>query len=137
MSFPRCQNRHPLTAGMGFRKLRAADTAMFHAQQKAWLARELAQPFDGHTVVISHMAPSLQSVDDAYGSEGCAPAYASRLDELAAQADLWVHGHIHASRDYRIGSCRVVSNPCGYRTRSGAPQNPDFDPDFIVELPPR
>jgi hypothetical protein len=26
-----------------------------------------------------------------------------------------VHGHIHASRDYRIGSCRVVANPCGYR----------------------
>ncbi len=57
-------------ANMGFRKLRAADTAMFHAQQKAWLSRELAQPFDGRTVVISHMAPSLQSVDDAYGSEG-------------------------------------------------------------------
>lgn len=122
-------------ANMGFRKLRAADTAMFHAQQKAWLSRELAQPFDGRTVVISHMAPSLQSVDDAYGSEGCAPAYASRLDELAAQADLWVHGHIHASRDYRIGACRVVSNPCGYKTRAGTPQNPAFDPDFIVELP--
>ena len=124
-------------AGMGFRKLRAADTAMFHAQQKAWLARELAQPFDGRTVVISHMAPSLQSVDDAYGSEGCPPAYASRLDDLAAQADLWVHGHLHVSRDYRIGHCRVVSNPCGYKARSGAPQNPAFDPNFIIELPSR
>ncbi|WP_338680626.1 metallophosphoesterase family protein [Janthinobacterium sp. TB1-E2] len=124
-------------AGMGFRKLRAADTAMFHAQQKAWLARELAQSFDGRTVVISHMAPSLLSVDDAYGSEGCTPAYASRLDDLAAQADLWVHGHLHVSRDYRIGRCRVVSNPCGYKTRSGTPQNPAFDPNFIVDLPVR
>ena len=121
-------------ASMGFRKLRAADTAMFHAQQKAWLARELAQPFDGATVVISHMAPSLLSVDDAYGSEGCSPAYASRLDELAAQADLWVHGHLHVTRDYRIGPCRVVANPCGYRTRNGTPQNPQFNPNFIVEL---
>ena len=124
-------------ANMGFRKLRAADTAMFHAQQKAWLARELAQPFEGRTVVISHMAPSLLSVDDAYGSEGCSPAYASRLDDLAAQADLWVHGHLHVSRDYRIGSCRVVANPCGYKTRGGMPQNPQFNPNFIVELPPR
>ena len=124
-------------ANMGFRKLRAADTAMFHAQQKAWLARELAQPFEGRTVVISHMAPSLLSVDDAYGSEGCSPAYASRLDDLAAQADLWVHGHLHVSRDYRIGPCRVVANPCGYKTRSGTPQNPQFNPNFIVELPPR
>lgn len=121
-------------AAQGFRKLRAADTAMFHAQQKAWLARELAQPFDGATVVISHMAPSLQSVDDAYGSEACSPAYASRLDDLAAQADLWVHGHVHASHDYRIGRCRVVCNPCGYRTRAGMPQNPQFDPDFVVSL---
>ena len=124
-------------ASMGFRKLRAADTAMFHAQHKAWLVRELAQPFDGRTVVISHMAPSLQSVDDADGSEACSPAYASRLDELAAQADLWVHGHIHTSRDYQLGRCRVVCNPCGYRTRSGTPQNPRFDPNFIVELLPR
>ena len=124
-------------ANMGFRKLRAADTAMFHAQQKAWLARELAQPFEGRTVVISHMAPSLLSVDDAYCSEGCSPAYASRLDDLAAQADLWVHGHLHVSRDYRIGSCRVVANPCGYKTRGGMPQNPQFNPNFIVELPPR
>lgn len=124
-------------ANMGFRKLRAADTAMFHAQQKAWLARELAQPFDGRTVVVSHMAPSLRSVDDAYGSEGCSPAYASRLDDLAAQADLWVHGHIHVSRDYRIGPCRVVANPCGYKTRGGTPQNPQFNPNFIVELPLR
>ena len=124
-------------ANMGYRKLRAADTAMFHAQQKAWLARELAQPFEGRSVVISHMAPSLLSVDDAFGSEGCSPAYASRLDELAAQADLWVHGHIHASRDYRIGQCRVVANPCGYKTRSGTPQNPQFNPNFIVDLPAR
>ncbi|APA70398.1 metallophosphoesterase family protein [Janthinobacterium sp. 1_2014MBL_MicDiv] len=124
-------------ANMGFRKLRAADTAMFHAQQKAWLARELAQPFDGRTVVISHMAPSLLSVDDAYGSEAYSPAYASRLDALAAQADLWVHGHIHVSRDYRIGNCRVVCNPCGYKTRSGTPQNPRFDANFIVELAAR
>ena len=124
-------------ANMGFRKLRAADTAMFHAQQKAWLARELAQPFDGRTVVISHMAPSLLSVDDAYGSEACSPAYASRLDELAAQADLWVHGHLHVSRDYRIGRCRVIANPCGYKTRGGTPQNPRFDPNFIVELQSR
>ena len=124
-------------ANMGFRKLRAADTAMFHAQQKAWLARELAQPFDGATAVISHMAPSLLSVDDAYGSEACSPAYASRLDELAAQADLWVHGHLHVSRDYRIGRCRVIANPCGYKTRGGTPQNPRFDPNFIVELQSR
>lgn len=121
-------------ANMGYRKLRAADTAMFHAQQKAWLARELAQPFEGRSVVISHMAPSLLSVDDAFGSEGCSPAYASRLDELAAQADLWVHGHMHASLDYQIGECRVVCNPCGYKRPDGTPENERYDSGFIVDI---
>ena len=50
------------------------------------------------------------------------------------EVDLWVHGHLHHSVDYQIGACRVVSNPCGYLTRSGTPENSQFAPDFIVEV---
>jgi Icc-related predicted phosphoesterase len=45
---------------------------------------------------------------------------------------LWLHGHIHANRDYQVGSTRVVCNPRGYPG-----ENADFDPRFIVELEPR
>jgi len=61
-------------------------------------------------------------------------AYASRLDELAAKADLWIHGHMHESFDYAIGRCRVVCNPCGYMNRAGGTENERFDSNFIVEI---
>lgn len=116
------------------RLLCAEDTAALHAQHKRWLAEQLAQPFDGRTVVITHMAPSMQSVEAQYAGNLGSPAFASPLDALAAQADLWVHGHMHASHDYRIGACRVVCNPCGYRCPDGTPENQHYDPNRIIVL---
>jgi Icc-related predicted phosphoesterase len=121
-------------AGQGYRKLRAADTAAIHARQKAWLTTKLNEPFEGSTVVVTHMAPSMQSVTGQFRMEPSSAAYASRMDELVSKADLWVHGHMHTSLDYRIGQCRVVCNPCGYTTRDGAPQNPQFDPKFVIDI---
>ena len=111
------------------------DTANFHAQHKSWLAKKLDQPFDGISVVITHMAPSMQSVGGAFAHDPISAAYASRLDALAEKADLWVHGHMHESFDYRIGKCRVVTNPCGYIQRDGSPENEQFNPDFVIEVP--
>ncbi len=58
-------------------------------------------------------------------------AFASDLDDLVAKATLWVHGHLHASADYRLGDCRVVANPRGY---VGIKEDRGFDPAFTVEL---
>jgi predicted phosphodiesterase len=122
-------------ARKGYRKLRAPDTAFYHTQQRAWLEEKLAEPFDGTTVVITHMAPSMQSVVGQYEHDLTSAAYASRLEGLASKADLWVHGHMHESFDYMIGACRVVTNPCGYILRDGSPENARFDPNFVIELP--
>jgi predicted phosphodiesterase len=121
-------------AKKGYRKLRAADTAQFHSIQRSWLKKRLEDPFPGKTVVITHMAPSLLSVSDQYRDAPASAAYASRLDELAEQADLWVHGHMHESLDYNIGKCRIVCNPCGYRTRAGDVENSQFDSNFIIDI---
>jgi predicted phosphodiesterase len=121
-------------AQKGYRKLRAADTARFHAIQKSWLKKKLAEPFSGPTVVITHMAPSLLSVADRYATDPVSAAYASRIDEMVSEADVWIHGHMHDSVDYRIGKCRVLCNPCGYMTHGGGVENPRFDPHFIVEI---
>ena len=122
------------TGGEAPRLLCASDTALLHAQHKTWLTGQLAQPFDGKTVVITHMAPSMLSVDAQYATNLGSPAFASQLDELVAQADLWVHGHILASLDYRVQDCRVVCNPCGYKRPDGTPENDRYDSGFIVEL---
>lgn len=122
-------------AESGYRKLRVSDTARFHAQHKSWLNQKLNEPFDGKTVVVTHMAPSMQSVSEYYADDLISAAYASNLDELVQKADLWIHGHMHESFDYRIGRCRVVCNPCGYRIKSGVPENSNFNPDLIIDLP--
>ncbi len=51
-----------------------------------------------------------------------------------AKATLWVHGHLHASADYRLGDCRVVANPRGY---VGIKEDREFDPALVVDLAAR
>lgn len=120
--------------GAAPRLLCAQDTAALHARHRAWLSTQLAQPFNGPTVVITHMAPSMRSVEERYATNLGSPAFASPLDALVAQADLWVHGHMHASLDYRIEDCRVVCNPCGYQMADGMPENEQFNPGHTIEL---
>jgi predicted phosphodiesterase len=116
------------------RLLRATDTARLHVEQRAWLEEKLDEPFNGKTVVITHMAPSMKSVAARYAQDLVSSAFASNLEDLVMKADLWVHGHTHDSFDYAIGKCRVVCNPCGYLLRSGVGENPLFDPNFIAEI---
>ena len=123
-------------AKKGYRKLRPEDSERWHYQHRRWLRERLAESFDGKTVVITHMAPSEQSIAEEYLRDRCAPAFASNLDDLVEQVDLWVHGHTHHSVDYRIGKCRVISNPLGYpgSYEQMRPENPHFDPNLIVEI---
>lgn len=117
-----------------YRKLQPMDTAKLHAEQKAWLAQKLDEPFEGRTVVVTHMAPSRQSVAPEYASDPVSAAFASCLEELVSKAELWIHGHTHTSFNYQIGQCRVIANPLGYMKRGGNAENAAFNPDLIVEL---
>jgi len=90
---------------------------------QAWLRQALAQPFAGPTVAVTHFAPSLRSADPRYGLVPGTAGFCNALDELLPQADLWLHGHLHAASDYVVsgpradgtpGRCRVVANPLGY-----------------------
>ena len=99
----------------------AAHALRDHELSRGWLERELAKPFDGKTIVLTHHAPHPLSVHPRYLSMDALAtnaAFASDLTPLLQQADLWCHGHVHDSFDYRVGRCRVVANPRGYaRTR--------------------
>lgn len=118
-----------------YRKLRPTDTAALHAKQRSWLMQKLAEPdFGRRTIVITHMSPSAKSVAPRYASDLTSAAFASNLDHLVERADVWVHGHMHDSFDYKIGKCRVICNPLGYRDRDGKAENEHFDPNFVVEV---
>lgn len=75
-------------ANQGNRTLHPADTAEWHDRHAFWLRERLATPFDGPTVVITHMAPSLGSVAPRYRDDVLSCAFASGLEDLVSEADL-------------------------------------------------
>jgi predicted phosphodiesterase len=83
-----------------------------------WLARALAKPFVGDTVVVTHYAPSLLSADPRYGLTPGSAGFCNALDAWLARAQLWLHGHLHAPSDYVKNGCRVVANPLGYARKN-------------------
>ncbi|WP_211444185.1 metallophosphoesterase family protein [Collimonas humicola] len=101
----------------------------------AWLEQQFAQPYDGPTVVISHHAPSAQSVHPRFAGSPLNACFISELEDriLQWQPALWLHGHLHDSFDYRIGATRVVCNPRGY-ARAGKQENPLFDPCLSITV---
>ncbi len=101
-----------------------------------FLVAELAKPFAGPTVVVTHHLPSLKSVAPEYEGDVLNAAYASNLDAFveASGASLWLHGHTHSSCDYTIGATRVLCNPRGYHDFA---LNPRFDPALVVKIDPK
>lgn len=73
----------------------------------------------GDVIVVTHFAPSKNSIGNKYNGiyRNLNPAYAVNLEDFIKnnpRIKLWVHGHMHDSFDYKIGSCRVVCYPYGY-----------------------
>jgi predicted phosphohydrolase len=90
--------------------------------QRAWLAAELAKPFDGPTVAITHFGPSRRSADPRYGLAKGTASFCNNDDDLIPLANVWIHGHLHCAHDYLVdrpdgSQTRVVCNPRGYENR--------------------
>lgn len=105
-----------------------------------WLHDTLHNGWNGTTVVVTHFAPSLRSADPRYGFVPGTAGFCNALDALLPQAQLWLHGHLHAPSDYTArgtrsdGStweCRVVANPLGY-ARKG--EQATFKPQCCITL---
>lgn len=111
-----------------------------HEEAMTWLRAEVVIDHIGEIVVASHMAPHPDSLlpgqhmhDWLYATTDCG--------DLFQHVNLWVHGHIHQSRDYEIDGCRILSNPRGYPTEprrrdAGTPafENSAWDPGLVVEV---
>ncbi|MBE7246614.1 MAG: hypothetical protein INR63_16850 [Actinomycetospora chiangmaiensis] len=109
---------------------RPSDAAIMHAAHLGQIRRVLETPFDGPTIVVTHHAPHPRSLLHGYPTVAIDGAYASDLSrdlEGPNSPDLWIHGHIHASRDYTVGRTRILANPRG---RLG--ENLGFDPALVV-----
>jgi len=87
--------------------LRAAQALDEHRRSRAWLAQELSRNGARRTVVITHHAPHPGSIHPRYAGNAVNGAFVSDLTGLVEQADLWLHGHVHDSFDYRSWSSRI------------------------------
>ncbi|MBQ4853920.1 metallophosphoesterase family protein [Rhodanobacter sp. B2A1Ga4] len=110
-----------------------ADACALFAEQYAWLATALDEPFAGPTVVVTHHAPTPRSVHPRFADTPVSAAFVSDCSALMGRAALWVHGHTHDSFDYTVNGTRVVCNPRGYGS-DGVNENPHFDPCLCIEV---
>jgi predicted phosphodiesterase len=112
--------------------LNADEFTSLHQHSKAWLENELAQPFSGKTVVVTHHAPSEWSWNEA-PSAAKKLAYCNDLKALMHQYDIaaWFHGHTHNLIDYRIAGTRILCNPRGY---TGIKTVEGFDLNRTVDI---
>ena len=115
-----------------YRRLRARDTARYHAASLAWLKTALGQSNPARTVVVTHHAPGPRSIPPYHLGSALNAAFVSDLDSIVAASGvpLWIHGHTHHCVDYTIAETRVVSNQRGY------PDGPvlGFAPDLVIEI---
>lgn len=113
-----------------------------HEISRTWLAQELSKPYAGKSVVVTHHAPHSLSVHPRYVGDPTNAAFASDLAELLHRADLWIHGHVHDSVDYRVEGCRVVANPRGYARNAHSAksmdalqfENPAFEHALVIDI---
>jgi len=121
-----------IRTGGGYRRLRVSETICEHLNSVRWLRIELAKPYEGPTVVVTHYAPLRECLNEV-GDPYLDGAYASDLSELIDEfePDIWVYGHTHEKRDFMVGNTRLISNPLGY---VGYGEKTGFDPAFVIEI---
>ena len=127
------------------RKLTAIHSLARHQASLAWLKLELLQASrsdkTANTVVVSHHYPHKNSIAPKYLEDLVTAGYGSHLPlDMLTQADLWIHGHIHDSFNYRMHhkdrSVRVVCNPRGYSLSRATDvfENQAFNQKLLVDV---
>jgi len=121
--------------GGKYRKLTPPDTTRMHITSLQFIKTELNEKKHHKSVVITHHAPSEESIPEEYKASELSPGYASNIEQdiinMKHSPILWVHGHTHNNVDYTIGKTRVLSNQRGY---SPSHLNENFDERFIVDI---
>lgn len=116
-------------------RFQARHARALHLRSRAFLQAQLALPFDGPTVVVTHHGPHACVNAERHRGDALSAAFTSDLTPLldgstGPRPALWISGHTHHCIDVVVGGTRLVSNQRGY------PHEPvaGFDPGFVVEV---
>lgn len=117
-----------IRADTNYRRLRPADVVAKNEATRAFLDRELSQPCEERTFVVTHHCPVVEVAgNEHYGHVSA--AYYNRWHSLVERAHYWVFGHTHHSIDTVLGGCRLISNQRGYPQ-----ENCGFDPQKLIVI---
>ncbi|TPK85444.1 metallophosphoesterase [Mesorhizobium sp. B2-4-17] len=104
------------------RRLMPSDMIDFHRLTRGFIERQLAIPFDGKTVVVTHHLPHPDCTPVVYRDRetnylfACGRGAFDHILSSDAAPSLWICGHTHHPSDIQIGRTRIVCNPMGYRS---------------------
>jgi len=110
------------------------DTVIRHKESVAFIKSELEKHNDMKTVMVSHHAPTAMSVPERFKGASLNGAYYSNLEDIMLdnnQIKYWIHGHMHDSTSYEVGSTQVICNPFGYYYKM---ENMNFVGNLVKEI---
>ena len=109
-----------------------SDALLIHQKELSWIEQQLARPFEGKTVVVTHHGPHPACQHPGFQVSEITGAFHSDLTNIinAYDIDLWVYGHTHANLDVVESNTRIVANQAGYPGENVT----CFSNDFIVTL---
>lgn len=113
-----------------------------HERARAFIYRKIKRAKDEKckAVLITHHAPSLQSISEGYKNHSLNKFFASDmvLNLVDAGVDLCIHGHMHNAMNYDLASgistAKVVCNPRGYHGYESKPETRGFNENLILEI---
>jgi predicted phosphodiesterase len=109
-----------------------------HRETVDFLRRELATPFPGKTVVVTHHLPHPAATPAIYRGANANFLFASSerafgdVFESDEAPVLWVCGHTHHPSDVVVGRTRIVCNPRGYQSIPNEREN-GFRWDLVID----
>lgn len=118
--------------GEHYGKLRVEHLLGIHKKTKKFIFENAQKDSpDQRVVVVTHMAPSFQSIHPMWKGARTNCYYYSDMElELCYEKhdiELWFHGHTHMPMDYVLHDrTRVVCNPRGYRGYEQTGFNPQL-----------
>lgn len=115
-----------------YSKLRTIETFKIHQISRHWLKESLENSKGMRNIVVTHHAPSLQSVPEHFKTDPVTSAYVSNLEDFIEEHQplYWIHGHIHTPTRYKIGKTEIICNPHGYISE----KYNGYNKELIIEI---
>lgn len=120
-------------------RLRPIDTVVRHRESREFIARTIRATSARRKVVITHHGCVRQAVRQGMEDDIISAAYVSDCPELLDGVDVWIYGHTHERREFRLCGKRtlIISNAKGYgpwMPIENKWENASFDPNCVIEV---